>query len=74
MLARETTVEEIPMISGVVILAKISHKRYPEMNPMTVSIKIYPAPLPKACPFNRFNLHLIRLTVYKYAILKIANL
>jgi hypothetical protein len=39
-LARETRVEEIPMISGVVIRVNISHKTYPEMNPTIVSTKI----------------------------------
>ena len=39
-LVRDTTVDEIPIISGVVILVRTSHKRYPEMNPMMVSTKI----------------------------------
>jgi hypothetical protein len=50
--AREITVEDVPMISGVAILVKPIHKRYPERSPIIVSINMYAAPFPTLCPFN----------------------
>lgn len=67
--AREITVEEVPITSEEVILVNTSHRRTPERNPTIVSIKMYAAPLPTTFPFKPVTLHLILPAVYKCAIL-----
>jgi len=42
----EIIVEEVPIISGVVIFDKINQKKYPKKIPEIESIKRYAAPLP----------------------------
>ena len=39
-LASDTTVDAVPMASGEAILVKISHKRYPDIKPPIVSMKM----------------------------------
>ena len=66
--ARDITVDAVPMISDEVILVKISHKRYPEIKPMMVSAKIYAAPLPMVRPPKKFTSNHIQIGA-KYSIL-----
>lgn len=74
MVAREITVEEVPITSEEVILVKTSHKRTPERNPTIVSTKIYAAPLPITFPLMVVTLAVIFRPVYKCAIIKIAKI
>ena len=52
----ETTVDEVPMISGVAILVRVIHRRYPESNATSDSINIKAAPFPTVCPLNSLHL------------------
>ena len=57
----ETTADEVPMISGVAILLRVIHRRYPESNATSDSINMKAAPFPTVCPLN--SLHLKSLTI-----------
>lgn len=54
--AIEIAAEDVPIISGEAILARVIHNRYPDSSAMTVSTNIYAAPFPTTCPTNLLHL------------------
>ena len=68
MVAIEIAAEDVPIISGEAILARVIHNRYPDSNAITVSTNMYAAPLPTTCPTNLLHLQCHIKKAYKYSI------
>jgi hypothetical protein len=67
-IAIEIAAEDVPIISGEAILARVIHNRYPDSSAMTVSTNIYAAPFPTTCPTNLLHLQSHTKKAYKYSI------
>jgi len=59
MVAIEIAEEDVRIISGEAILARVIHNRYPASNAITVSTNMYAAPLPTTCPTTCYTFNVI---------------